>query len=339
MPLYPPPPAAGGGGTIASTSNLLKGDGTGNAAASLIYTSPTTYDFYGGGTNPVFSVTNDFSANGNNCELALNNDSSAFSIIKFSSLYSGELGDTEIADSAGNLKVGVPTGKAIKFSSDAGSSYAVNIDAGLMVGTTTDPGVGIINLNTGLRIANAAGSNKILKGNGTNFVVSTETYAAPGTSGNVMTSDGTNWGSTAPTTTFVVSSGQTLTSLTLVDITGLTVTLATGTYLFSATIHGQSSSVAGVQMGINYSGTFTSADYQASGIGSTATGLAASVRGTANNTATGTFLTVASVEGWTSIMGKIVTGGSGTFSIRALKLTSGSFTIRASSWFVITKVA
>lgn len=41
-------------------------------------------------------------------------------------------------------------------------------------------------------------SGKILKNNGTTFVASTETYAAPGTSGNVMTSDGTNWTSAAP---------------------------------------------------------------------------------------------------------------------------------------------
>src|SRR6185369_4048278 len=50
---------------------------------------------------------------------------------------------------------------------------------------------------TGYQIGGAAASGKILKGNGTNFVASTETYAAPGASGNVMTSDGTNWTSAA----------------------------------------------------------------------------------------------------------------------------------------------
>lgn len=62
----------------------------------------------------------------------------------------------------------------------------------------------VVNATTGVQINGAAASNKILKGNGTNFVVSTETYAAPGTSGNVMTSDGTNWTSAAP-----VASGST----------------------------------------------------------------------------------------------------------------------------------
>lgn len=56
----------------------------------------------------------------------------------------------------------------------------------------------VVNATTGVQINGAATSNKILKGNGTNFVASTETYAAPGTSGNIMTSDGTNWTSAAP---------------------------------------------------------------------------------------------------------------------------------------------
>lgn len=75
----------------------------------------------------------------------------------------------------------------------AGTDLTVQMDAN-NVFTSSVP----INATTGYRIGNAAASNKILKGNGTNFVASTETYAAPGTSGNVMTSDGTNWTSAAP---------------------------------------------------------------------------------------------------------------------------------------------
>lgn len=44
---------------------------------------------------------------------------------------------------------------------------------GLMVGTTTDPGAGIINVLTGFRIGNAAASGQVLRGDGTNFVSST----------------------------------------------------------------------------------------------------------------------------------------------------------------------
>lgn len=73
---------------------------------------------------------------------------------------------------------------AIRTSGGISAAKSANIGTTLTVGT-------------GYQIGGAAASNKILKGNGTNFVASTETYAAPGTSGNVMTSDGTNWTSTA----------------------------------------------------------------------------------------------------------------------------------------------
>lgn len=43
----------------------------------------------------------------------------------------------------------------------------------------------------------AATSRKILVGDGSNMVLSTETYAVPWTNGNVLTSDGTNWTSAA----------------------------------------------------------------------------------------------------------------------------------------------
>src|SRR5580765_1286070 len=44
----------------------------------------------------------------------------------------------------------------------------------------------------------SATTGKVLKSNGTTFVASTETYAAPGTSGNLLTSDGTIWSSSEP---------------------------------------------------------------------------------------------------------------------------------------------
>jgi len=65
---------------------------------------------------------------------------------------------------------------------------------GLSLGTTTDPGAGIINANTGFEIAGAAASGKILIGDGTKFVASTPTYPnASATSGKILQSDGTNF--------------------------------------------------------------------------------------------------------------------------------------------------
>lgn len=68
---------------------------------------------------------------------------------------------------------------------------------GLVMGNNT-PTIITPSFTTGFTIAGVATSRKIIVGNGTNFVASTETYAVPGTSGNVLTSDGTNWTSAAP---------------------------------------------------------------------------------------------------------------------------------------------
>lgn len=80
--------------------------------------------------------------------------------------------------------------------SPAGTDVTVTVDSSERF-TSSGP----INATTGFQIGGAASSNKILKADGTNFVASTETYAAPSTSGNVMTSDGTNWTSAAPVVT------------------------------------------------------------------------------------------------------------------------------------------
>lgn len=69
-------------------------------------------------------------------------------------------------------------------------------------------------------VTSSATARKILVSDGTNWVASTETYAVPGTSGNVLTSNGTNWISSAPATSGTVTS-----------VSGTTdrITVATGT--------------------------------------------------------------------------------------------------------------
>lgn len=47
---------------------------------------------------------------------------------------------------------------------------AARVLLGLSVGTTTDPGAGLINVLTGYRIGNAATSGNVLRGDGTNFI-------------------------------------------------------------------------------------------------------------------------------------------------------------------------
>ena len=94
------------------------------------------------------------------------------------------------------------TGLAANVATFLGTSSSANLRAAL----TDENGTGAAlfdaattpTFTTGIQIGGAAGSRKILVGNGTNFVPSTETYAVPGSSGNVLTSDGTNWTSAAP---------------------------------------------------------------------------------------------------------------------------------------------
>jgi len=75
--------------------------------------------------------------------------------------------------------------------------YPVTGTANVVLSGT--PTIATPNITTGFTIGGAAINRKIMVGNGTNFVPSTETYAIPGTSGNVLTSDGTNWVSAAST--------------------------------------------------------------------------------------------------------------------------------------------
>jgi hypothetical protein len=58
-----------------------------------------------------------------------------------------------------------------------------------------------------LPVGSSATTRKIIVSDGTNWVASTETYAVPGSSGDVLTSNGTNWISSAPAASGIVSSG------------------------------------------------------------------------------------------------------------------------------------
>lgn len=102
---------------------------------------------------------------------------------------STKLATTAYADTLGATKQGTLT-------NSAGLRTALNDENGTGVAlfdAATTP-----SFTTGLQIGGAATSRKMLVGNGTNFVPSTETWAVPGTSGNILTSDGTNWTSAAP---------------------------------------------------------------------------------------------------------------------------------------------
>lgn len=66
------------------------------------------------------------------------------------------------------------TGSLRPISIDADNTttqFVLSTDGGVSIGTGTSPGAaGILNVNTGFRVANAAASGNVLRGNGTNFV-------------------------------------------------------------------------------------------------------------------------------------------------------------------------
>lgn len=105
------------------------------------------------------------------------------------------------AGTASAVAVGGITG----LGTGVGTWLATPSSANLRAALTDENGTGVAlfdgattpTFTTGIQIGGAAASRKMLVGNGTNFVPSTETWAVPGTSGNVLTSDGTNWTSAA----------------------------------------------------------------------------------------------------------------------------------------------
>jgi hypothetical protein len=196
---------------------------------------------------------------------------------------------------------------------------------------------------TGIRIGGAAASGKILKGDGTDFVPSTETYAAPGTSGNVMTSDGSNWTSAAPsaggTTSTVTGSNFTTSSTSLVNITGLTFAAsANKLYEVDALIKFQSSSTAGIRLSVAFSAAGATGEYSAMGNTNTTTAATdVNVFGTACATARAT---AANTDSFAHIKAAVtIAANAGNITIQILKATSGTATVYIGSRMTVTELA
>jgi hypothetical protein len=137
---------------------------------------------------------------------------------------------------------------------------------------------------------------------------------------------------------WAVFTGTTVTSTTLVDLAGMSIPLTAGTWVFEMLLSGASSSTAGVKFGVQYSGTATSVNATFSGQTST-TAFGATARITALNTGSTTVGTTANAQitGW--IFGQIVVTTSGNLTAQALKVTSGTLTMNASSWMRAYRVA
>lgn len=79
-----------------------------------------------------------------------------------------------------------------------GATLASGVTASSLTSFGVSPAIATPSFTTGFTIGGAAATGAIPRGNGTNFVASAFTMAVPGTSGNVLTSDGTNWLSSTP---------------------------------------------------------------------------------------------------------------------------------------------
>jgi len=164
---------------------------------------------------------------------------------------------------------------------------------------------------------------------------------APGTSGNIMSSNGTDWISSAPSTLpkFAVCSGDAITSQSLTDIAGMSIALTSGTWIFEILISGSAATgTAGAQFGVNYSGTTTSINAEQFGQLATTT-LAATARITAFNTASTIVMTTSAAQCFVKIFGQVVVTGAGNLTAKGLKVTSQTLTINAASRMMAYKVA
>ena len=110
-----------------------------------------------------------------------------------------------IVGAAGNTIASVGPGSAGQVLQSAGNAsnpaYSTATYPSSSGGTGKilyDNGTNFIESTPTFPASASATSRKIIVSDGTNWVASTETWATPGSSGNVLTSDGTNWTSAAP---------------------------------------------------------------------------------------------------------------------------------------------
>lgn len=139
----------------------------------------------------------------------------------------------------------------------------------------------------------------------------------------------------------VAGSDATTTGQSLVDITGLSVALlANSKYEVEAVLWvGTTAVTTGCRYGVNFSAAGAAAYMVYTGATTATAGATSSTN--ALNTACGTaFLTTSAMLGMVIIRGMVVTGANaGNLTIRHLKVTSGTSTVKTGSMLKVRKVA
>lgn len=129
----------------------------------------------------------------------------------------------------------------------------------------------------------------------------------------------------------------TTTGQALVDITGLSVALEASS-VYDIEVHlfvGTSNVSTGTRYAVNYSGNAT---IDAGLRGSSTSTADKSERVTALNTQTGIYLTSSNQTGFVSLRGRLVTTTAGDFTVKHLKVTSGTSSVFAGSFIKAFKV-
>ncbi len=143
---------------------------------------------------------------------------------------------------------------------------------------------------------------------------------------------------TSPWTYARCSVDRTTTGQALADIADLSLALvANGVYEFESILMVASSSTAGNQYGVQYSAAGATIEAQISGTLAAATSRADRI--SAFNTATAAYVT-SGAAGGIRIQGIVVVGANaGNLTIRHLKVTSGTSTVRAQSYLKVFRIA
>lgn len=189
-----------------TATNAISGSITGNAATVT--------------TNA--NLTGDVTSSGNATTLATVN-SNVGSFGSSTQVGAFTVNAKGLVTAASNTTVTPAVGSITGLGTGVGTWLATPSSANLRGAVSDENGTGAALFNgattpdwtTGFTIGTAAASRKMVVGNGTNYVASTETWAVPGTSANMLISDGTNWTSAAYTGTSAIATVGTVTAGTI----------------------------------------------------------------------------------------------------------------------------